>query len=114
MRISDWSSDVCSSDLRDRCTRLHDLLGACVSACLPVLNNSLQATDVGKVWCTGTGVAPGIHDQDFMTMSEPLTLLAAGEPVRRSEKRRVGKEWGSTCRTRVLPDHEKKKQKIKK
>src|SRR3546814_14081122 len=29
----------------------------------------------------------------------------------RSEERRVGKEWVSTCRSRGSPDHEKKKKK---
>src|SRR3546814_13705555 len=31
----------------------------------------------------------------------------------RSEERRVGKEWVSTCRSRWSPDHEKKKTKNK-
>src|SRR3546814_16491146 len=30
----------------------------------------------------------------------------------RSEERRVGKEWGSTCRSRRAPDHENKKNEI--
>src|SRR3546814_15433543 len=39
--------------------------------------------------------------------------LALGEqrgPIRRSEERRVGKECGSTCRSRGSPEHKKKKK----
>src|SRR3546814_19772178 len=39
---------------------------------------------------------------------ETLASLPAG-PLNRSEERRVGKEWVSTCKIRWAPDHEKKK-----
>src|SRR3546814_20734464 len=37
----------------------------------------------------------------------------SGRSDRRSEERRDGKEWVSTCRYRWSPKHEKKKKKIK-
>src|SRR3546814_13276954 len=40
-----------------------------------------------------------------VTTEDPVGCL----PDRRSEERRVGKECVSTCRSRWLPDHEKKK-----
>src|SRR3546814_18672153 len=40
------------------------------------------------------------------TDGEDLTALAAGKAARpRSEERRVGQAWISTCRTRGAPDH---------
>src|SRR3546814_17502318 len=39
-----------------------------------------------------------------------LTEPQAGSDVGRSEERRVGKEWVSTCRSRWPPYHSKKKE----
>src|SRR3546814_11026771 len=87
MRISDWSSDVCSSDLCDR--RWFGSAGLQVNApdhwgpavCGP-------ATGVGKTPAGGV----------------------SGPPHGRSEERRVGKECVSTCRSRWSPYHSKNKQ----
>src|SRR3546814_15420391 len=90
MRISDWSSDVCSSDLPgldlDRVAFLRRALDHAPAAALrtQVLDH---AVDVG-VGDLG-GVA---HD------------------LERSEERRVGKECVSTCRSRWSPSHKIKKQ----
>src|SRR3546814_19391357 len=40
-------------------------------------------------------------------------LVAGDTMAKRSEERRVGKECVSTCRSRVTPDHEKKKYRNK-
>src|SRR3546814_16378662 len=87
MRISDWSSVVCSSDLT-----------------APVAtseNPLLKATkkDVGD-WFPGTCFA-----EIYMQSSYYGGALVQG----RSEERRVGKECVSTCRTRWLPYHYTKK-----
>src|SRR3546814_2042676 len=84
MRISDWSSDVCSSDLL--CPAAKPLLpGARGSrlrhSCLP---DALY------------GLLQGVSDT-----GGPLLHL----PPRRSEERRVGKECVSTCRSRWSPYH---------
>src|SRR3546814_6192620 len=102
MRISDWSSDVCSSDLDAagrgvaaanvvvqfvdyRDTGLRDSSGAVVP--------EAQVIGEGDVWVlTGGNLVPG--------------RWSKGSPEAvRSEERRVGKECGSTCRSRWSPYH---------
>src|SRR3546814_9819484 len=86
MRISDWSSDVCSSDLvqNDFCPG-----GALAvpdgDAIVPPIDR--LAERFGHVVLTQDWHPPG-HDS-----------------FARSEGRRVGKEWVSTCRTRWSPYH---------
>src|SRR3546814_1089336 len=78
MRISDWSSDVCSSDLP---------LGG--SGAQPV-----RRGDHGP----GHPRARGAHPR--------CDGVGGGDPERsRSEERRVGKECVSTCRSRWSPYH---------
>src|SRR3546814_2541780 len=77
MRISDWSSDVCSSDLLGvRQARLFGLQG------VPFV---------------------GLQGQLAEFVGLPLQALALGR--QRSEERRVGKECVSTCRSRWSPYH---------
>src|SRR3546814_11831319 len=96
MRISDWSSDVCSSDLE----RQHHATAAL--QCLLRLQCDEQ--------CRGRALrrhqaAPGL----------PLRAPAAtGRPgpvgrLTRPEERRVGKECVRTCRSRWSPYQQKKK-----
>src|SRR3546814_15237808 len=103
MRISDWSSDVCSSDLPSALLRN-----------LPrQQNRHHRPMDIylvgGAVRDRLLGPAPG--DNDFVVVGEtPDTMLAAGfKPVGRdfprSEERRVGKECVSTCSSRCSPLH---------
>src|SRR3546814_14877915 len=99
MRISDWSSDVCSSDLGHRCRR---------SPCRWSLDCS-QAF-LGSVRRRGYHVG---HSSEchlhLQHQPGPLALLEAADAVRlvarrvRSEERRVGKEGVCTCRSRWLP-----------
>src|SRR3546814_10626939 len=92
MRISDWSSDVCSSDL----TSVLDL-GSVIKFedDGPTLNIG-GATDAITV---DESVGPGgLADPNA---ADEASLLA---PLR-SEERRVGKEGVSTCRSRWSPYH---------
>src|SRR3546814_15480387 len=100
MRISDWSSDVCSSDLKsadegaehrplhehggdDRCRRL-------------IRPHPAQ----------GRAVPPGER-------SPASRGFPAHQRACRSDERRVGKECVSTCSSRWSPYHAKKKTTIK-
>src|SRR3546814_7109771 len=77
MRISDWSSDVCSSDL--------------VTVCAVPTAAFLASPTVGFAPLTA----------QFTDLSVP-GLAPIGS---RSEERRVGKECVSTCRSRWSPYH---------
>src|SRR3546814_9405681 len=79
VRISDWSSDVCSSDLDEDMTILTVELN-------PDAAN--EATDLYTV-----------------TVEGPIDTGAQISFANRSEERRVGKECVSTCRSRWSPDH---------
>src|SRR3546814_15312898 len=98
MRISDWSSDVCSSDLsrEARVATLGHLEGVCHSyihcsadpdmAVEVVLNAKMRRVSI----CGAT---------------ETLLIDRAIAPALSSEERRVGKEGVSTCRSRWPPNH---------
>src|SRR3546814_12465235 len=107
MRISDWSSDVCSSDLaleleqrERRLTRLGHSPG------LHRHRHALVTAQVGR---------RGVED-----LGGPASLLGMADihpeqvAGKRSEERRVGKECVSTCRSLWWPFHYKKKPKRKK
>src|SRR3546814_13803573 len=99
MRISDWSSDVCSSDLA-RYTGIRVTL-------LPVLY--MAGGFDGRA--LGERQKRFGHDLDgYLRLFESLHVRQ-DERLRRSEERRVGKECVSTCRSRWSPYHYKKKTK---
>src|SRR3546814_13366657 len=104
MRISDWSSDVCSSDLLSRWRSLSDLRELRIF----MIDSLLQNEDVWKcgarlssrpaqvkAWprhfacCVVTG---------WNLIPRPAVCME--EAHGRSEERRVGKECVSTCRSR--------------
>src|SRR3546814_6031506 len=86
MRISDWSSDVCSSDLTDNSDIRQLELGADAE-------RSLHPDLLGKA------ILLYIRE-DADAISSQSRLDDA-----RSEERRVGKECVSTCRSRWSPYH---------
>src|SRR3546814_11584636 len=96
MRISDWSSDVCSSDLPCQssvhCRRRHR--HATSSACG---SNSIHSMSIEKTRSITAGNRFQRCDRVVSAMSN-----------RRSEERRVGKECVSTCSSRWSQYHEKK------
>src|SRR3546814_12827963 len=98
MRISDWSSDVCSSDLAAGCglerTFLRD---STICETRPMVTGELRS-QVDKVW--NAFWSGGIANP--MEVIEQITYLLF---IKRSEERRVGKECVSTCRSRWSPSH---------
>src|SRR3546814_11951883 len=96
MRISDWSSDVCSSDLLAH-QKLHQILVVALYAVVGAKAPHLDGTQFGVIAATPLGdiVEQGRHIQQPMPVEVGNQL--AGQ---RSEERRVGKEWVSTCRSR--------------
>src|SRR3546814_11700732 len=96
MRISDWSSDVCSSDLVDRPKPRGDDWTGYVRVPDDRLGHSddIAAEDEG-----------GLQQQRHPALDEkpvevePATQLELPD-MERSEERRGGKECDSTCRSR--------------
>src|SRR3546814_18369506 len=106
MRISDWSSDVCSSDLIDLD------LGWAITSDLP-LDASMNLLDskygkyltIGQLLnsiATGDPAAPGARSIGYDASAQSSLRATA---FSRSEDGRVGKECVSTCRSRWWPHH---------
>src|SRR3546814_13973039 len=106
MRISDWSSDVCSSDL--------------VKAKLTqkAIELKIQNLDIGKIIPDPMQPRKTFNETSLKELSEsikkhgvlqPITVRKSGSDyvivMGRSEERRVGKECVSTCRSRWSPYH---------
>src|SRR3546814_16926816 len=89
LRISDWSSDVCSSDL-------NPFPGSPVWALGFRVPQGIVYASNGKIYSAEHG---NIADDE-------VNLIAKG--ANRSEERRVGKECVSKCRSRRSPYHYKK------
>src|SRR3546814_10724636 len=123
MRISDWSSDVCSSDLHGVFMRVHDtgvlLTGASgvgkSELALELLARGHQliaddAVDVSRRRRFIIGRAPrllrGFLEARSLGILNIVQLYGAHSIAsHRSEERRVGKECVSTCRSRWSPYH---------
>src|SRR3546814_8129834 len=94
LRISDWSSDVCSSDLRSLRGSFVDILGA--------------QRGIGE-----HRHQMRLHFEDAATDGERQHLAvrclhaqrARLEAGQRAEESRVGKEGVRTCRSRWSPNH---------
>src|SRR3546814_5307555 len=101
MRISDWSSDVCSSDLRAfslpiGSPRQHDVTAAGEKAGQAV--ERLAAHDHRRA-------AGDALEMPKVGGEVPGELAVLADHAIRSEERRVGKECVSTCRSRWSPYH---------
>src|SRR3546814_16565580 len=109
MRMSDWSSDVCSSDLEAR------------TSILPLENvpRALAARDTrGLIKLVADGPTRKLLGAHILAPEGADSIQTAAMAIRcgltiddlaRSEERRVGKECVSTCRSRWSQDNSQNK-----
>src|SRR3546814_15129753 len=107
MRISDWSSDVCSSDLLEPAERVlgmhrddERVLGKIgeINGRLLERGRSAEETDIDF----------SVRDGRYLLLRRHLAKGYRHERItrpKRSEERRVGKECVSTCRSRCERYH---------
>src|SRR3546814_12952871 len=110
MRISDWSSDVCSSDLSsagDDEIRVGDSGGLGGDDLPQIAGDALATGEDGDAFASNfvasvDGNTTGEHSagNDTITAGDGGWFLAG-----RSEERRVGKGWYSKWRSRWSPAH---------
>src|SRR3546814_15926073 len=102
MRISDWSSDVCSSDLT-------------VRVMIDNLQERIYTFEIVTYDNDGNKSVPSIgngesYGDNYQNSRLPRLVMSAlyfedTDTLERSEERRVGKEGVSTCRSRWSADH---------
>src|SRR3546814_2954502 len=97
MRISDWSSDVCSSDLID----LNWLQTIAEGWAAPLKGFMREGVLLQTLHFNSILIDPS----DIRGMKNALTSKTDFNKFDRSEERRVGKECVSTCRSRWSPYH---------
>src|SRR3546814_12276275 len=101
MRISDWSSDVCSSDLRNPAAEIAIGNLAFVD---PPIDEMAHELEVGELAERPERLLGGRHGLGefghVLGAIIDVRPIAARLPIVRSEERRVGKECVSTCRSR--------------
>src|SRR3546814_944167 len=115
MRMSDWSSDVCSSDLMSGTQDVVLAAGVESMTRVPMFSPTTLATQAGL----GSPFADRIKErygvEEFSQFAgaqmmadkygfDRLTLDSFALESHRSEERRVGKECVSKCRSRWSPD----------
>src|SRR3546814_14286872 len=99
MRISDWSSDVCSSDL----LLLVAVMAVLVMSVLDDIRFGLRRASNAQSMAQAQWYARGA---ETLAMAQS-DRLASRTPGRRSEERRVGKKGVSMGSSRWWPTHVK-------
>src|SRR3546814_18367553 len=97
MRISDWSSDVCSSDL------IGEIVGQIEHAAQPFGETNRLDIEIELLkveFLFELDIAGGVIGQ-----AAAIKVRDGLDHLLRSEERRVGKECVSTCRSRWSPYH---------
>src|SRR3546814_13898941 len=98
MRISDWSSDVCSSDLNSFLSVEPAMRGWIADK-----GNYSEPVAIGSVMrALAAGIVTESAHADFCP-GDAVTGWFGWQEEARSEERRVGKECVSTCRSRWSP-----------
>src|SRR3546814_14267158 len=102
MRISDWSSDVCSSDLEQGQGQAVNVEYVSANPTGPLTVGHARGAVVGD------GLSALLAKVGYKVTREYYVNDAGGQVdtlARRSEERRVGNEGVSTCRSRWSPYH---------
>src|SRR3546814_19358783 len=103
MRISDWSSDVCSSDLTESAD-FEVLYGRAIARWWDLVAGVRHDFGEGPSQTfAGIGVI-GLSPYKF-EIEATAYVGESGQTAARSEERRVGKEGVSTSRSRWSPYH---------
>src|SRR3546814_19150012 len=110
MRISDWSSDVCSSDLRTSWPgQAPQIVENQVTYPLTTTMLSVPGAKTVRGYSFfGDSFVYVIFEDGtdlYWARSRVLEYLNQAQGRLRSEERRVGKECGSTCRSGGAPSH---------
>src|SRR3546814_11560882 len=98
MRISDWSSDVCSSDLE--IIGVGEAGDAALDELVDAHMGGIAGADHESIVIVEADAIGGIADIE----PEQVVVLEEHAGLDRSEERRVGKERVSTCRSRGAPE----------
>src|SRR3546814_11380074 len=109
MRISDWSSDVCSSDLH---------VSSDPDTLVLITGVVIEFIAAAFLWVYRFSIQQQTYyyRRQIRLHNALLAHRLTGDMTQakdesRSEERRVGKERDRTCRSRVAPCHQKKKKK---
>src|SRR3546814_11617828 len=108
MRISDWSSDVCSSDLWSPTVWS---VSVKILQLVKADGNPAWAGDQDKALGDRIGAFRHVRSFAIDAVHKGTSPFIGARELWRSEERRVGKECVSTCRSRWSPYHKKKKPK---
>src|SRR3546814_18049628 len=100
MRISDWSSDVCSSDLLVAPGEIDDLRHLGFRHLISIDAADAEAPPVDVKHDAG-GFLAVLVEKRLQHVNDELHRCV----IVRSEERRVGQECVSTCRSRWSPYH---------
>src|SRR3546814_16154373 len=109
MRISDWSSDVCSSDLlaqrADDPERLNLAMGEHIDLQVTLHGARLPSAEVPQ--SRDAGWSEKVNKSLRGCLGDRDSAISEAAPARspRSEDRRVGNECVSTCRYRWSAEH---------
>src|SRR3546814_11580119 len=101
MRISDWSSDIWSSNVLLRSSRRGCTMNGAVETYVEWLAGAASTGEIAR------RLQELLQQLGFDRYSYSHARPPPGQ--KRSEERRVGKECVSTCRSRWSPSHAKKK-----
>src|SRR3546814_15871888 len=112
MRISDWSSDVCSSDLIPAAYRVTPDGQEVITNFHMADDRTMVLHQTSALWHLRLGdMVLAIHNETYGATpppthtgtTSPAVQRRVKETQARTEERRVGKECVSTCRSRRSP-----------